>query len=51
MTTQPFFASKLGTSALISVAAMLAFNWYALNQPAAQMADLDQSAVQTAALA
>jgi len=51
MIEQQFLASRLGRSALISVAAMLAFNCYALAQPEARAAELQLAAVHTAELA
>ncbi len=51
MYDQRFFASKLGLSALVSIAAMVSFNFYALAQQPAHAAELPAVTVQTAELA
>ena len=51
MFDQQFFASKLGHSALISVAAMASFSLYAVAQPTAHAADLQVMSVKSAELA
>jgi hypothetical protein len=51
MYDQRFFASKLGLSALVSIAAMVSFNLYALSQQPARAADLPAITVNTAELA
>ena len=51
MYDQRFFASKLGLSALVSIAAMVSFNFYALSQQPAHAAELPAVTVHTAELA
>jgi hypothetical protein len=51
MYDQRFFASKLGLSALVSIAAMVSFNLYALAQQPAHAAEMPGVAVATAELA
>lgn len=51
MYDQRFFASKVGLSALVSIAAMVSFNLYALAQQPVQAAEMPGEAVATAELA
>jgi hypothetical protein len=51
MYDQRFFASKLGLSALVSIAAMVSFNLYALAQQPVQAAEVPAMAVETVELA
>lgn len=51
MYDQRFFASRLGLSALVSIAAMVSFNLYALAQQPVRAAEVPAVAVQTVELA
>ncbi len=51
MFDQRFFASKVGLSALVSIAAMIAFNFYALSQSSIAPFDQEVAALSLVELA